>query len=148
LAEEWLILGLTWFRYFWAGRNENRGPLFSWQVLNERPDKFCGTTTSTVTTNSSKLLLETNYTNTGGNIQTPSEAGNTTSKVRLGEGLVLLVPKKDWRQRSVINLKALNSFVLQDGGNPHPQRPAETGRLVNKSRPEGCVLCNPMHFRT
>jgi len=54
-----------------------------------------------------------------------------------------MVPKKEGGYRPVINLKALNLFVvevLQDGGRPYGEVPSREQRLDGKDGYEGCLL--------
>jgi len=98
------------------------------------PNRLCGNATPRVTTNSSSLYLGAGHTNTEGNIQTSSEAGNTSCGVTLGEGLLLQHisgPQKGWGTETCHQPQSTKQFcapgALKDGGNQHPQRPVETG---------------------
>ena len=113
------------------------------------PDRLCGNATPRVTANSSTLYLGAGHTNTGGNIQTPTETGDTTCGVPLGEGLLLKHisgTQKGWgaktRHQPQSAKQLCSPRALQDGGNSHPEGPSGAGRLAGKDRPEGRILCN------
>ena len=113
------------------------------------PDRLCGNATPRVTANSSTLYLGAGHTNTGGNIQTPTETGDTTCGVPLGEGLLLKHisgTQKGWgaktRHQPQSAKQLCSPRALQDGGNSHPEGPSGAGRLAGKDRPEGHILCN------
>ena len=126
----------------------NSGPMgteYGTGVLN----RLCGNATPRVTTNLSTLYLGAGHSNTGRSIQTPPKAGHTDHKTSLGEGLLLQHfsgtqerwgPKTCDQPQSTQQLCSSRAF--QDGGHSHCEGLAGTGRLVNKSRPQGRVLCN------
>ena len=61
--------------------------------------------------------------------------------------ILFLVPKTNGQMRPVINLKALNQWVVSSfqNGRNHSLRSAEAGRLTGESRLEGAYLTVPVH---
>ena len=77
------------------------------------------------------------------------KAGHTDHRTSLGEGLLLQHfsgTQERWGTKTCDQPQSTqqlcSSRAFQDGGHSHCEGLAGTGRLVNKSRPQGCVLCN------